>query len=42
MMLQTRISTDKNPILQLQTLRKAVLVAFMCEPCRLISRLTNE
>ena len=41
-MLQTRISTDKKPTLQVLTPRKVVSVAFMCEPCRLISCLTNE
>lgn len=42
MMLRTRISMDKKPTLQVLTFRKVVPVAFMCEPCRLISRLTNE
>ncbi len=42
MMLGTMISRDKKPTLQLLTHRKVVPLAFMCEPCRLISRLTNE
>ena len=42
MMLGTKISTEKKPTLQLVILHKAVPVAFMCEPCRLISRLANE
>ena len=42
MMLKTKISREKKPTLQLLTLHKVVPVAFMCEPCRLISRLANE
>ena len=36
------ISRNKKPLLQLLTLRKVGPVAFMCEPCRLTSRSTNE
>ena len=42
MMPGTSISRDKKPTLPLLTLRKVVPVASMCEPYRLISRLTNE